>query len=247
MENLFNKVKDVFSTSTFHEGVKKEVKYQQNTEKNDDELICVCISDTHNKHEKLNIPDGDILLHAGDFSYEGQYEEIQNFNHWLGTLPHKHKVVITGNHELSFDLEHEKQINNDFFGNEPLNFNTARGLLQNCIYLEHSSVTIEGIKIFGTPYQPIFYDWAWNRTDKELAKYYADIPNDSDIVITHNPPYQILDKVVDPCTPDPCVGCKHLRNNLLKRVKPKVNVFGHIHEGYGVEHIDDTIFINASS
>jgi len=143
-------------------------------------------------------------------------------------------------------LEHEKQLNEDFFAQNPVDFNLARSLLKDCIHLEHSSVTIEGIKIFGTPYQPIFHYWAWNRTDQELEKLYADIPDDSDIVLTHNPPYNILDKVCMP-SGDPHVGCKHLRENLLKRVKPKVNIFGHIHETYGIDKIDDTIFINASN
>jgi len=245
---MISKVKEIFSsTPSFYEGTQKEIKYENSVSKNDDELICVCISDTHNQHGSIKVPDGDVLLHAGDFSDIGEYQDIKNFSDWLGTLPHKHKVVITGNHELTFDLEHELQLNSSFFPTTPMNFNKARSLLQNCIYLEHSSVTIEGIKIFGTPFQPWFYDWAWNRTEQELARYYADIPDDSDIVITHNPPYKILDKVCDPICPDPYAGCKHLRDNLLKRVKPKINVFGHIHEGYGIKQIDDTIFINASS
>jgi len=143
----------------------------------------------------MKIPYGDVLIHTGDFSGLGLLDEINNFSDWLGTQPHKHKVVITGNHENTFDLEHEKQIQNDFFGHQNIDFTVARSLLKNCIYLEHSSVTIEGIKIFGTPYQPIFYDWAWNRTPAELEKLYKDIPEDSDIVLTHNPPYKILDKV----------------------------------------------------
>lgn len=235
------------STPVYYEGTKKKITFEENSTKNEDELICVCISDTHSTHQYMQVPDGDILIHGGDFTKLGLQDEIEAFSKWLGKLPHKHKVVISGNHENSFDLEHEEQLNKDFYSNNPINFNVARGLLKNCIYLEHSSVTIEGIKIFGTPYQPIFYYWGWNRNDQELEKQYKDIPDDSDIVITHNPPYKILDKVCMSMGGDPHVGCKHLRENLLKRVKPKVNVFGHIHEAYGIEKIDDTIFINASS
>jgi predicted phosphohydrolase len=107
----------------------------------------VCISDTHGQHTILSVPDGDILIHAGDFMAFGDTpKEIVNFNHWLGKQPHRHKVVIAGNHDLMFD------------GHQ----GTARALLDNAIYLENSSAELMGLKYWGSPVQPEFNTWAFN-------------------------------------------------------------------------------------
>ena len=96
----------------------------------------VCISDTHGRTDDKNfpaIPDGDILLHAGDFTYKGQKEHVFEFNEWLGTLPHRHKIVIAGNHEKILDSKLEKN---------PEVIEDMRKLLTNCVYLEESEVTV---------------------------------------------------------------------------------------------------------
>jgi predicted phosphodiesterase len=101
----------------------------------------VLLSDTHTKHrEILHIPDGDILIHAGDFSFSGSFQELFEFNAWLGTLPHRHKVVIAGNHDSCFERHKEMAIKELFHAH----------------YLEDSGIEIEGIKIWGSPWQPSF-------------------------------------------------------------------------------------------
>lgn len=187
-------------------------------------LKIVIISDTHGMHEYLTIPDGDILIHAGDMTEYGLLSEIQEFDDWLGTLPHKHKIVIAGNHELCLEED------------------AGCLLFHNATYLEHEAVTIEGIRFFGSPWQPYFHGMAFNlRRGQALAEKWQQIPNNTDILITHSPPYKYLDHIRSEW-----VGCE----DLLKRVqevKPKFHIFGHIHENYGQESNLDTTFINACS
>ncbi len=187
----------------------------------------VCISDTHSLHNRMEIPDGDLLIHAGDISSRGGLTEIADFNEWLGTLPHPHKVIIAGNHDFGF--EH--------FPKE------AKALITNAKYLNDSSVTIKGLKIWGSPIQPWFYDWAFNRKrGKDIRKHWKMIPTDTDILITHGPPYGILDDT----DRGEKVGCADLIEIIQTRVRPRLHVFGHIHEAYGQKQVDETLFVNAS-
>lgn len=160
-------------------------------------LTFVCLSDTHSQHNKIkSLPPGDVLLHTGDFTYHGKRNEVENFNDWLGKIAtiYKHRVVIAGNHEITFDIEHENFLKPRFFGcQDDFKFQDIKDILTNCTYLEHQSTEIEGIKIFGTPYQPWFHDWGFNRSPQELEKLMNEIPEDSDIVLTHGPPKGILD------------------------------------------------------
>lgn len=114
--------------------------------------------------------------------------------------------------------------------------------LTNCTYIQHETVVIEGIKIFGTSYQPVFFDWAFNIQDKEREIFYREIPDDTDILITHCPPYNVLDLLHDNVSH---VGCPFLKKEL-KRIKPKLHLFGHIHESNGRVDQDGTTFINAA-
>lgn len=187
----------------------------------------VAISDTHNKHCELKVPSGDILIHAGDFSRKGSLEDLADFNQWLGELPHKYKILIAGNHDFCFQ-NHAKE---------------ARSLLTNAIYLEDSCEIIEGIKIYGSPWQPWFFNWAFNlKRGQEIAAKWALIPEDTKVVITHGPPYGILDKTKTGVI----VGCEELLKKI-EFIQPKYHIFGHIHEGYGVQIQGKTTFINASS
>jgi Icc-related predicted phosphoesterase len=191
----------------------------------------VCISDTHNCNEKINVPDGDILIHAGDATTVGNFEQIQEFGTWFGSLPHKHKIFIAGNHDWLFET------NNSF----------ARTLLSsNITYLQDSAVEIEGFKIYGSPWQPRFFDWAFNlNRGAELAEKWKLIPNDTDILITHGPPNGILDEVERQYWTEN-TGCEELRKRV-EIVKPKLHVFGHIHCGYGEKEEFGVKFVNAST
>jgi predicted phosphohydrolase len=186
----------------------------------------VCLSDTHNLHGKIDVPAGDILLHAGDFSMMGRPNEIAAFDAWLATLPHKHKVIIAGNHDWGFQLKPRE----------------ARAMIRHATYLEDSEATVEGLRIWGSPWQPDFGDWAFNLPrGSQLAAKWALIPTRVDILITHGPPFGIGDEVFD----GESAGCRDLLKDL-QRVRPRLHLFGHIHEGYGEHRAEGTIYVNAS-
>ncbi|CAH1108078.1 unnamed protein product [Psylliodes chrysocephalus] len=217
-----------------------------------DKLRFVCMSDTHSLIRNLtySIPEGDIFVHAGDFTKCGQKDEVIQFNEWLGTLPHKHKIVIAGNHELSFDKKFKQEFNSAIskregrqshsedevknYGNtkddivEAVNTEHIRKYLTNCIYLEDSGLELYGIKLYGSPWQPEFGNWAFNlrRGEECLSKWNA-IPGDTDILITHTPPLGHGDLVCSGIR----AGCVDLLSTVQQRVQPKYHIFGHIHEG----------------
>jgi len=200
----------------------------------------VCVSDTHQHFPE--IPNGDIFIHGGDFTYDGRPGAVQDFNNWLGKLPHKHKIVIAGNHDITFQEEYYSAKWTRFH-DQKLDHAMIRKSLTNCIYLQDQSKTIEGIKFYGSPWQPAYCDWAFNIEDPaEIRKKWDDIPQDVDILITHGPPkgHSGITKLgVD-------AGCPELLL-AIQRVKPLVHICGHIHEGYGVSETEGTHFINASS
>jgi Icc-related predicted phosphoesterase len=187
----------------------------------------ICISDTHNLHKNLKVPNGDILIHAGDMTCVGEIDEIKEFNEWLGTLPHRHKIVIAGNHDLHFEEESTK----------------AKSLITNAIYLQDSEITIEGLKIWGSPISPNYHSWAFNRgRGEEIKKHWDLIPEDTDILITHCPPFGILD--FDP--EGKPKGCEELLKIIQQKIKPRLHVFGHLHDAHGQVKIGETVFVNAS-
>ena len=198
-------------------------------------LKIVCISDTHAQTDSKafpKIPNGDILIHAGDFTLNGQVDNIGQFNDWLGTLPHHYKIVIAGNHDKMFDSKSKTS-------------KEMKKSLTNCIYLEESSVFIQGIKFYGAPFS-IKNEFSQNNAfalnTQELASKWAKIPSDTDIVITHSPPYGIND-VGDWGHND---GRKHLLKEVTERIRPKFHVFGHVHPANGMQEVGGTTFINAS-
>jgi len=189
----------------------------------------VAISDTHGFYWDIEVPDGDVLIHAGDITGQGTYENLEDFNEWLATLPHKHKIVIAGNHDWCCEWDQAR----------------CRGILTNAVYLQDEAVYIEGFKIYGSPHSPTFYDWAFNLDrGAPLREKWDLIPNDVDVLVTHGPPWGILDEVANSMKLMN-VGCQDL-GDAVDRVKPKVHVFGHIHEGYGTQQEPDTLFVNAS-
>ncbi|OQR96432.1 calcineurin-like phosphoesterase [Thraustotheca clavata] len=205
----------------------------------------VCISDTHNKHYQLEVPDGDILIHAGDFTSCGTHNEIRNFTEWLGRLPHRHKLVIAGNHELTLDTKWYKEAGKNF---HPMNQDSeiAKQLLQNCTYLENQAIEIDGVHFYGSPYSPIIPSnpMAFSTLAGSHAKaIWNQIPENTDVLITHSPPHGILDINVRGYH----CGDEDLLEIIQSRVRPKYHIFGHIHECYGSKTIDTTTFINAAS
>lgn len=192
----------------------------------------VFISDTHNQLSKLTVPDGDVLVHCGDATFHGNRSEVHHFGDQMRALPHRTKVFVAGNHDLSF---------------QDAPTYARQWLGDDIVYLQDSSVRIDGTSFYGTPWQPEFGGWAFNLPrGHALANKWALIPAGVDVLITHGPPAGIGDM-----TPrGEAVGCHDLLE-AVKRVQPKIHAFGHIHEGYGVQphnvHGLTTVFINAAS
>jgi Icc-related predicted phosphoesterase len=191
--------------------------------------LCI-ISDTHNYHKRLaKLPDADVIIHAGDFTSVGHSHEIVNFMQWYSKLPYKYKIIIAGNHDWLFETHRILALEK---------------IPKGVIYLEDSGVEIDEIKFWGTPVQKPFNNWAFNRPEEKLAQHWAAIPDDTDVLITHSPPYSIMDFVPWDRSHE---GSPSLYKEIVERIKPKVHIFGHIHEGYGIKVIEDTTFINASN
>jgi len=198
--------------------------------------IC-CISDTHSHHRKINIPECDVLLHAGDISWKGELSIIEDFSNWLKELPVKHKLIVFGNHELGMRAGPKRQIAIDMINNS------------GSVYLEDSGVEIDGINFYGSPWQPWFHDWEFNlQRGKDIAAAWAKIPDNTNVLITHGPAYMIRDEAPRGVVSHENVGCVDLLNKISELSHLKLHVFGHIHSGYTKEPIliDQTYFVNAS-
>ena len=186
----------------------------------------IVISDTHGLHHELRVPHGDLLIHAGDFTFFGYgAQAIEDFNDWLGSLSHPHKVVTAGNHEFALAADP-----------------SLRTLITNAKLLLNESVVVGPAKIWASPIT-MHADAAFGCSDRvERARIYSRIPPDTDIVVSHGPPYGILDR--GPGDPEPS-GDPELREAII-RVKPLLHVYGHAHAGYGVRQTKHTTFVNAS-
>ena len=196
------------------------------------------ISDTHTKHDELSydpldLPGGDLLIHAGDIMNSGfKKQEIHEFCKWFEAQDYEHKIFIAGNHDIMFE-------------NHPLESNTIVNNYD-VTYLQDDEDIIDGVKIYGTPWQPWFYDWAFNlpKGGPGLYSKWEAIPKDTDILITHGPPQDHLDMSGPPYN-EPHLGCAMLRVKVDAQ-PPKIHVFGHIHGGYGYKFSNGTHFFNAS-
>lgn len=189
----------------------------------------VAISDTHGKHRDLQpLPEGDVLIHAGDVSRGGTMEQVMDFLEWFAAQKHTHKIFIAGNHDFFFEQAGLEEINSI--------------IPEDIIYLNDSGVKINGVKFWGSPITPWFNNWAFNRErGVEIKKHWDLMPDDADVLVTHGPPFGILDETVY----GKRTGCEELLLRVYQ-VKPKYHIFGHIHEDYGRFTKGETAFINAS-
>lgn len=208
-------------------------------------LKIVAISDTHALHNKMKheLPEGDVLVHAGDLTNVGETSDIASFNAFLHNQKHKYKyiVVIAGNHDWGFQRD----------------FSLAKATLlagfdfgDGVYYLHDEAVDIEGFKFYGSPWQPWFCNWAFNvQRGPALAAIWDQIPDDTDVLITHGPPHKILDRVAFTTER---VGCEDLKRRIDNLNNLKAHIFGHIHvHGKGEFPIQKTtkggiIYVNAS-
>lgn len=192
------------------------------------------ISDSHSKHNQItkDLIGGDILIHAGDAMNSGYIEqELISFCEWFDNIKgYETKIFIAGNHCRLFEDNPKRalEIVNSY---------------DSIIYLQDSEVIIDGVKIYGSPWQPEFYDWAFNlpRNGTGLMSKWHSIPEDTDILITHSPAWGYLDTV----NSGEHLGCEQLRNRT-DVVNPKLHCFGHIHDSFGYVKTDKTHFFNAS-
>ncbi|XP_076470642.1 UPF0046 protein K07C11.7-like [Babylonia areolata] len=239
-------------------------------------------SDTHLEHDRLRnsaaaagnpevvLPDGEILVHTGDFNryranccvrslhHEDLLHEINSF---FERFPHQLKVFVAGNHDSCL---------------QALSMEEVQRHLPSCVYLCDSSTEYEGIKIYGSPYTASrFLTTATGFTEpwRRLKRHWAAIPEDTDVLVTHMPPLGILDlaseklpvkcpalfRLKTACLPPGTCrtcgfvhagrehwGCPVLRETVLTRVKPKLHLFGHVHESYGTLQRDNTVFSNGA-
>ena len=197
----------------------------------------VCLSDTHGLHRDMThpIPDGDVLVFAGDLCGHGEMYEVKAFARWMGKLPHEHKIVVAGNHDWPFSA---RRI--------PLEQQHARAYIEEiagAVYLNHEAAQVATLSVFGSPWTPQFGDWAFMyRHDAITAEArWNDVPEGLDLLITHGPPKGILDRTVR----GDFAGCDALRNRA-KKARPRLHVFGHIHEAYGTTTENGTQYVNAS-
>ncbi|KAF9034475.1 hypothetical protein BDZ89DRAFT_1130688 [Hymenopellis radicata] len=214
----------------------------------------VCISDTH--HHKFPVPHGDVLLHSGDLTNTGKYTEFKDTMEWLCSLPHKVKIIIAGNHDLSLHQQDGWYDENyadwgakeDYSLIEPLLIGEkAReaGLVYVCDERVEFDAKGNGQtwSLYGSPWSPEFCDWAFNydrRDGKRNIHFLLDVSEmltkpelisqfpKTDILLTHGPPLHIFDST----SRHSLAGCRDLANRL-PYLRPRIHLFGHIHEGHG--------------
>jgi Icc-related predicted phosphoesterase len=179
----------------------------------------VAISDTHSLHKHLTIPKCDMLIHAGDFTGNGCLNHLMDFAKWMSQQPAKYKIVVAGNHDEIAEKSPDTT----------LTVFKEYGI----IYLCNNEVIIDGIKIFGSPYTPMFCNWHFMMFDDDLGyEVWDKIPLDTNILITHGPMYGALDYVASSYGSHNC-GSKSLANKMSELLDLKYHIFGHIHYSYG--------------
>ena len=187
----------------------------------------VAMADTHGAHDELTVPEGDVLIHAGDLTGRGTRQAVTRVADFLRAQPHRHKIVIAGNHDFLFQDEPE----------------AARSLMQGLTYLEDAEVLIDGVRIWGSPWQPWFHDWAFNlQRGSDIDAKWQLIPKGIDVLVTHGPPAGYGDR----CDDGQRVGCDDLLRHI-ERVRPRLHLFGHIHEDKGEWQHGPTRIINVTT
>jgi len=188
----------------------------------------VAVADTHCYEDQLpTIPDGDVFVHAGDLLRRGSLDELHRVAAWLRSLPHRHKVVIAGNHDWCFAREPAV---------------AQKALADVAIYLEDSPTSVAGVSFWGSPWQPEFFGWAFNLPrGPALREHWSRIPQGVEVLVTHGPPRGIGDLVAGDHA-----GCDDLLE-AVERARPALHLFGHIHEAGGFSRHGTTAFANVTT
>jgi len=198
-------------------------------------LRFVCISDIHGKFDKISLPHGDVLIISGDLtsrlSLEQPMQQIKKLNDWLGTLPHRYKVIVAGNHDHVLEEMKPEEI---------------KSLFSNALYLHDDYINIHGLTVYGSPCSPLGLTintaFQLPRKSPELRRLWSKIPSNVDVLVTHAPPKGFLDRNK---------GCEELLDVVMDR-KPKYHIFGHVHDSHGVltffhPGLRSTSFINSAT
>ncbi|KAJ3995114.1 Metallo-dependent phosphatase-like protein [Lentinula boryana] len=201
----------------------------------------ICVSDTHAR--QFPVPDGDVLLHSGDLTNTGTIAEFEKTMDWIRSLPHKWKIIIAGNHDLPLHADWY-EMNYDRWSTSGHTMPQDRGRIlnllkgknaqeSNVVYLQNELYTFQAREggrswsVYGSPWSPEFYNWAFGYTATEGPSLISRFPK-SDILLTHGPPRNILDRTNRGDFP----GCPTLADTL-PRLRPRLHLFGHIHEAHG--------------
>jgi Icc-related predicted phosphoesterase len=197
----------------------------------------VIISDTHTQHRKVEVPEGDVLIHCGDISFTGELPVIEDFAKWMKELPHPNKITIFGNHEVGMEHGYKRASAIDMIKDAGIH------------YLEDSGIEIGGIKFWGSPIQPWFHSWEFNRQRGKDIKHHWDMVDPlTQCLISHGPPYGILDEVPRGIHGSDRVGCEDLLRRIDELKQLKVHCFGHIHREHNEAPVErnGVMFCNAS-
>lgn len=224
----------------------------------------MAISDIHNNQAVLSLPSADLLIVAGDLTDTGSYKELEDFSSFLSAQKPKFEriIVVAGNHELTFDEQFYLKHGERYYHKPALDPRKAKDILlsnADITYLEDSGCEFRGVKIWGTPWIPPIGRWAFSLPSPAFAEQtFAKIPPDTDILVSHAPPFGVLDEVTyygyecDQQTGER-VQVKEVESSgsreLARRVfdvKPRLHIFGHVHEGSGARLAGETLFVNAA-
>ena len=191
-----------------------------------DIMRIVCLSDTHNARPEL--PDGDILIHAGDLTVRGYRIEVYRQLGWLELHRHRYKevIVVPGNHDLYFE--------------ERWDAAQADCDAADIRLLHNAELEVDGLRIYGSAHTPVYHDWAFMLDSPRIAQAWDRIPTGLDILVTHGPPACVLDSSYRGN-----IGCPHLRDVVEER-RPRFHIFGHAHEGKGTKELGGTTFVNTA-
>ncbi|TGO47652.1 hypothetical protein BOTNAR_0513g00060 [Botryotinia narcissicola] len=206
----------------------------------------VCVSDTHNgvANGSFKLPPGDVLIHAGDLTNQGNYAELEKSIKWIEDADFEAKIIIAGNHDITLDPSFYSQYGLYFHKQNPQDIKKCQELLDrspSILYLNHEAAEVSlasatgphtTFRIFGSPFSPAKGMWAFGYPQSDASKRWDDIPLDVDIVLTHTPPKYHCDERNDRVA----AGCEYLRQALW-RIRPRLTICGHVHEGRGAEII----------
>ena len=187
-----------------------------------DPLRLICLSDTHNRIDRVRIPDGDFFIHCGDaVNFWSSARDLRRFNRFVGNLSHRHKLFVSGNHCISLDE------------NRP---DLSQLILSKMIYLQDQSIEIEGIRFYGSPWRPrrgcLYPSEAFGFDHRRIGEeIWSRIPSDTDVLLTHSPPFGVLD---ESSLHGARLGCLHLLREVVQRVRPRLHLFGHVHDAAGI-------------